>query len=120
MALNRSRLGSNHFPFVPFRVTLGTFTEQTEALVDTGFDGDLVLPTGSIPASVAPGGELLWALADAPEVLAPAYLGNVQLDTLGSFPVVITVLGNEPIVGRGLTDRFRLTLDHGALIVVEL
>jgi hypothetical protein len=38
---------------------------------------------------------------------------------VGSVDVLVTVLGDEPIVGRGVTDRFRLVLDHGERVIVE-
>jgi hypothetical protein len=31
---------------------------------------------------------------------------------------VISVLGDEPLVGRGVTDRFAVTLDHGRRVIV--
>jgi hypothetical protein len=36
-----------------------------------------------------------------------------------SFPVVISFLGEEALIGRAVTDRFRLTLDHGQRVIVE-
>jgi hypothetical protein len=38
---------------------------------------------------------------------------------LGPFPVVVTSLGDEPLIGRRLTDRFRVIEDHGARVIVE-
>ena len=120
MAVNPPRLVSSHFPYLAIQFSVGLSTRQADALVDTGFDGDLVLPPGSIPGNLAPASHLLWALADDSEVLAPAYLGTVRLGDLGTYAVVITVLGDEAIIGRSLTNRFRLTFDHGSQIIVEL
>ena len=64
MAVGRPQLISSRFPYLPVQVTVGAFILQMEALVDTGFDGDLILPQGSIPVNVAPAGSLPWTLAD--------------------------------------------------------
>jgi hypothetical protein len=37
----------------------------------------------------------------------------------GVYPVMISLLGEEAIVGRRLTDSFRLILDHGMRVIVE-
>jgi hypothetical protein len=47
------------------------------------------------------------------------YFGTVQVNDVGSLDALITALGDEPIVGRGVTDRFRLILDHGTQVIVE-
>jgi hypothetical protein len=37
---------SAHFPYIPVTVFLNKRTETVEALLDTGFDGDLIIPEG--------------------------------------------------------------------------
>jgi predicted aspartyl protease len=89
-----------------------------EALVDTGFDGDVVLPAGTVTA--APDFETTWRLADGSRVRSSTYVAEVELRRLsGSYPVMASVLGDEFFVGRGLTDRFLLVLDHGRQLTVE-
>lgn len=115
------------FPFLPLRLAFKTPAQSIdlaiEALVDTGFDGDVIVPASLID-QLAPGAEpdayVTWQRADGLEVVARAYLGTAELPSIpGSHTVLISVLGDEPIAGRGLTDRFRLTLDHGERIVLE-
>jgi predicted aspartyl protease len=113
------RVVSAHFPYLPIRLAIRGQTIALEAFLDTGFDGDIVIPPGLVPSGAAPDHYLLWILADGSPVQAPAYLGAVQVGPLGAFPVAVTVLGGEPIVGRRLTDRFRVILDHGRQLVVE-
>lgn len=100
---------SSHFPFLPITLMVRNQTETVEALLDTGFDGDVVLPYGLVITSTPPDGFLLWTLGDGSEVQAPAYLATVMVGSFGPFDAVISVLGDEPIVGRSLTDRFAIT-----------
>jgi len=37
---------SAHFPYIPVTVVLNKRIETVEALLDTGFDGDLIIPEG--------------------------------------------------------------------------
>jgi hypothetical protein len=51
---------------------------------------------------------------------APVYAAAVSFPGLdGVFPVVVSVLGDEAIVGRTLTDRFLVVFDHGRQVRVE-
>jgi predicted aspartyl protease len=109
---------SERFPYLPIRLSVDQQVIDVEALVDTGFNGDLVMPLDLI-GGVTPSSHLYWALADGSPVRAPVYRGAVQLGSLGTFPILVTALGDEPIIGRGLTDRFRVILDHGRRLIVE-
>ncbi len=116
------RLVSSRFPFIPIRVTVvgSTVVADVEALIDTGFDGDVVLPEIWLDALGPPDKELKWRIADGSEVLTASYAANVQLVGIdGSYPAVLSVLGTEVIVGRGVTDRFLVSLDHGQSVIVE-
>ena len=111
----------DHVPYVPVRLRLnGQPTDLViEALVDTGFDGDVIVPASYVVGAEARG-ESTWTLADGSEVLASHYIGNVQLGNLvGSHLVSVTGLGEEALLGRSLMDRFLLTLDHGRSILIE-
>src|SRR3712207_4404551 len=110
---------STHFPYLPLTITVRNRTESLEALLDTGFDGYIVLPHGLMTNGTPPDGYLQWMLADGSTVQAPAYLGTVHLGSFGPFDAVITILGDEPIVGRSLTNHFGITLDHGHRVIVE-
>ncbi len=110
---------SSHFTYSPIRLTVRGRTVAIEAFLDTGFDGDIVIPPGVIADEGAPDKYFSWFLADGSRVRAPAYLGTVEVGSLGTFGVAVTVLGDEPIVRRRVTDRFRVTLDHGRRLVIE-
>jgi hypothetical protein len=75
----------------------------------TFFNGDLGLPDTRFE----------WELADGSTIDAPVYFGSVEIIGLPAVRAAITVLGNEYILGRGVLDRYKLTLDHGQQVVVD-
>ncbi len=113
------RVVSARFPYLPIRLTIRGQPIALEAFLDTGFDGDIVIPPGLLAIDAAPDNHLLWILADGSPVHAPAYLATVEMGPLGTYPVAVTILGDETIIGRRLTDRFRVILDHGREVIVE-
>jgi len=112
------RLESPHFPYLPLRLEVRNRAHAVEALIDTGFDGDLALPP-SLLANGEPDDYHRWTLADGSHVYAPYFFGMVHVGDVGSVEAIITALGDEPLIGRGITDRFRLILDHGERVIVE-
>lgn len=112
------RIESSHFPYLPLRLEVQNRTHEVEALIDTGFDGDVTVPP-NVLANGHPDDYHRWTLADGSHVYAPYYLGTVQVGDLGAVEAVITGLGDEPLVGRGITDRYQITLDHGQRVIVE-
>lgn len=113
------RLISSRFPFLPLTLTVGNRRGTFEALLDTGFNGDVSIPPGIIADDQLPSGYLGWTLADGSRVETPAYRGVVQVGGFRPFGVTVIVLGDEVIVGRGITDRFTVILDHGTRLIVE-
>ena len=73
---------------------------MVDALLDTGFDGDVALPQ-QLVAEALPDGYLPWVLADGSNVLAPAYEGTVQIGSTAPLAAVMIALGEEPLVGPG-------------------
>lgn len=128
MAMNK-RIISSHFPYFPLHLKLKLSKNQEietdiEALIDTGFSGDIALPLDWIKNGHLPDGYATWTMADGSSTMTAIYIGSVRLIDLEKdkpffIPVIITVLGDEVMAGRGLTDRFKLTLDHGKKLIVE-
>jgi predicted aspartyl protease len=115
---------SAHFPYLQVHVKVGSprSIEQeldVEALIDTGFDGGLTVPSALIDPTITPDTHLPWQLADGSQVLTPAYLATVHIGQLQPVLTVLIALGDEPLLGRSVTDSFRLILDHGAQVIVE-
>ena len=112
-------LVSHRFPYIRLTVELRGTVHTVDALLDTGFDGDIVLPPDMIGAGLPPDSELRCRLADDSEVMAPLYFGAVRVLGSEDTPAIILALGNEVIVGLGVSNRFSITLDHGQRVVVE-
>jgi predicted aspartyl protease len=119
VALDGQRLVSPRFPYLPLRFRIGNHVREVEAFLDTGFDGGVAIPAYLSPTDRSADGATRWELADASEVLAPYYVATVEFSELGTLPTVVTVLGDEPLVGRMVTDKFSIMLDHGTRVIVE-
>ena len=69
-------------------------SETIEALLDTGFDGDIILPEGLLTNGKPPDSYLRFRLADqVTSVLAPAYLGRVEIADLGDAGETAAIIG---------------------------
>jgi predicted aspartyl protease len=114
---------SLHFPYIPVTITVNKRVETVEALLDTGFDGDLIIPENLMTNGKPPDSYMRFTLADqATSVLTPAYLGRVEvadLGEVGEYAAIIGVLGTEAIIGRNLARHFRITLDHGRQVIIR-
>jgi predicted aspartyl protease len=115
---------SSRFPYLPIRIQIGRQEDiqqelDLEPLVDTGFDGGVAVPSDLIDSLVTPDGHLPWYLADGTELLTPAYLASVQIAGLQPVPTVVIALGDESLLGRDVTNHFRLVFDHGHAVIVE-
>ncbi len=118
--MNRE-VSSNRFPYIPIVVTINDVSTATEALIDTGFDGFVLLPEANFPEGIS--GPLTfqeWVLADGSHSTAVYCDGEVSIGgVMSGVAAQITFLGEEALVGRGLLDLYRVTLDHGARVIVE-
>ncbi|MEX1254653.1 MAG: hypothetical protein WEE64_09960 [Dehalococcoidia bacterium] len=111
---------STVFPYLPVRIELRGHRSEALALLDTGFTGDLAIPTASVSADLGlPDARIDWQLADGSTIDAPVYLGTLEIVGLPPMPAAVTVLGDEYIMGRGVLDKFRITLDRGRRVVAE-
>ena len=117
MALDR--LESEQFPYLPLTLSVGERTLAVEALVDTGFEGDLAVPLLLITDGQPPDDYRSWALADGSVIATPMYYGTVRVGSFEAVPADIVAIGDESLVGRGVTDRYRLILDHGERVIIE-
>jgi len=73
-----------------------------------------------MPANQTPDAYVPCVLADGSELLTPVYRGVAQVGDLSSFAVAVIAIGDETLVGRGVSDRFTIILDHGKKLIVEL
>lgn len=112
-------LESDRFPYVPVTFTVGEQTYTLDALVDTGFEGDLAVPSDFVTFEDAPVGSTDWYMADGSQSRASLYAGVVRIGSMAPLPAGIIVFGVEIILGRGVIDRYRVILNRGERIVIE-
>ena len=94
-----------------------------EAIVDTGFGGDLLLPTATIRAlRLRFQGEASAILADGQETSLPRWSGSVFWHGRQRNAQILEARG-EPLLGTNLLHGSRVTLDmleNGDVIIDEL
>lgn len=112
-------LKSSHFPYLKISIKVLHRDIKIEALVDTGFDGDIAIPPELVLNGDPPAGYVRWTLASGQTILAPYFMGTIKVGNFRLISIQITVLGDEPIIGRGIIDRFKITLDHGQKVILE-
>jgi predicted aspartyl protease len=104
------RLGILQYPDYEFDV---------EALVDTGFDGGLTVRQAVIPGHVTPRGQQRCTLADGSQIDAYVYRGFVTIGALQPLATYIIVLPHQALLGRAVTNHFRLTFLYGRRVILE-
>jgi predicted aspartyl protease len=115
---------SSRSPYLDIKVRIGDYDHpdfefDIEALVDTGFDGGLAVPPALIPSTVPSVGESAWYLADGTEIKAQSYFCYVAIGHLQPIPTAVITLDGDVLLGRHVTDQFRVTFDHGRRVIVE-
>ena len=107
------------FPYLPIKVVIAKGTFKLNALLDTGYDGGVVLS----PNLVTNGKPSEWIvdcqLADDSIIQAPAYLGSVTLGSKKLDNIAVLIMGDEPMIGQQVIKHFKVTLDHGQKVIVE-
>lgn len=111
---------SSQFPYLPIHIYLGgAITYEVEALLDTGFDGAVLLPSDFLFDAVPDIEEDTYELADGSEVTVRSYPIVVEIDGFDPIEVSASPLGDEPIIGVEVIRHFSVTLDHGRRVIVE-
>ena len=95
-------LVSHRFPYLPVEVELRSANHALEAPLDSGFDGDAVLPPSYLADGEAPDWYVTCKLGDGSQVESPGYVGYVHVGGRELGPMTILVVGDEPIVGLGV------------------
>lgn len=79
----------------------------------------MALPPEMVTNGGPPDGHQRWRLADGSTVTAPYYVGSIRLGTTELPLIVVTALGDEPIMGCGILTEFTVILDHAQRLIVE-
>lgn len=110
---------SLRFPYCSIRISILKVHFELEALLDTGYDGGVILPPKLITNGEVSGWLVNCKLADNRIIEVPAYLGSVKLGGKRLKDITVLVMGDEPIIGRSLIKHFKIILDHGRKIILE-
>lgn len=77
------------------------------------------MPPGLVTNGKPPDFYLTWSLANGSYIQVPAYLGTVIIGTIKFSPVVVGIMGDEPIIGIRIISAFKVILDHGRKVIIE-
>jgi predicted aspartyl protease len=123
------KLTSRQYPFLPLSIRVRLtknkhFELDTQALIDTGFSGDIVIPSTKEIKKHEPDAYATWTMADGSEVLASMFLGTIRFpeldeDVAEMVGVTVTALGDQALIGQSILKHFTLTLDHGKYVTLE-
>ena len=108
------------YPSLPIRCDIQGVTREVDAIIDTGFDGYLVVPEALIGALPEPSRRRRYRTASGEPVIVVEYDGTVELSAQPLLVEAnIIALGDEYLIGIELLNHFRVTLDHGQRVIVE-
>jgi predicted aspartyl protease len=123
------KLTSTKYPFLPLSIRVRVTSRKhidldTQALIDTGFSGDIVVPSTGELKQYPPDALATWTMADGSEVMAPIFLGTIRFPQLDEdvavmVGVTVTILGDQALIGQSILRRYTLTLDHGKEVILE-
>jgi predicted aspartyl protease len=112
---------SHNYPFLPIRIEVRGRRYEALALLDTSFQGDVVVPTTLLGDDWGlPDARVSWVLADGGVIDTPVYSGTLEIVGFNPLVSAIVPLGRDYILGRGIIDRFEVSFDHGHTVVVKL
>ena len=98
-------------------MTLGDRDYEEDALLDTGFNGDVAVPFHVELDSSGRTTDLI--LADGSGIRVRSQLGHVQLGDLEPVAAEIVAIGNNFVIGTGILRRYEVILDHGQRVIVN-
>ena len=106
------------FPFVPVRIELQGRVFEENAILDTGFDGEIAIPK-AYAEGLEPEGSEPFAFPDGTVVEPDKFTGIVRLADMEPTTAEIVALGSEFIVGIRILIRYEVILDHGQRVIIN-
>jgi predicted aspartyl protease len=118
------RLESTRYPYIPIILQVAGLSHdvriEAEAYLDTGFEGEVLLPESLYQQLGTPESTTTLLLPSGDVVTAGTFDAEMELPGLRDrFPVTATLLGDEFLVGIRIVENYRVILDHGREVIVE-
>lgn len=107
-------MSSDRYPYLALEVKVRDINITDYFYIDTGFDGDLILP-GHFANEFGEADYISrWRLGNGSVLEAEDYVGEAKVVEVTEAALVrVSCVGDEFIVGRGIIDRLEIILDHG-------
>ena len=105
------------FPYLPVVVSLGGRPISVDALIDTGFNADMVVP-GNVDLGPS-ASEVDLTLGNNSNIRVSRVLGYVQIGDFAPVPAEILSTGSLYVIGMGILRRYEVILDHGQRVIVN-
>ena len=68
---------SDEFPYIPIRILLNGWETEAEALLGTGFSGEVIVPEDAVPDDIGPPAYFVtYRVADNRVVSSPVFYGD--------------------------------------------
>ncbi len=114
-------ISAEPYPYLPIRVEVRGVRFEGLALLDTGYTGELVIPESALEEGIGiPVEHTDIEVGDNRVVNSPTYLGSLEITGLSIIPgVVVNVIGDEYIIGRGILDLYSVTFDYGQRVIIR-
>jgi predicted aspartyl protease len=100
------------YPWIEFSLSIGTWDVADLAYPDTGFDGGLLIPTGSGREVLASPDWVPMRLADGETVQVRSWGGIVEIAGR-RFPVEVAAMGTRYLLGREVLDQMEVCFEFG-------
>ena len=112
---------SDDFPYLPIRIAVEGWEAEAEALLDTGFSGEIIVPEDVMPEDIGPPAYFVtYRVADDRIISSPVFYGDIQIPGLPPVSdVSIGVLGSRYIIGVGVMELYRIILERGTQVIIE-
>ena len=103
---------SSHYPWIEFIISIGTWTFDGAAYIDTGFEGGLLIPVSISREIVAQGDRGRLQVGDGAVVPAMSWTGVLELNG-STFTCDVSALGSRFLLGREVIDRVEVCFEFG-------
>jgi hypothetical protein len=108
----------SRFPYIEIGVRIGAEWFTGEALVDTGYDGELIIPLTLVPESSGAVSESNLVMPDGHVHEVDGWSAELLIED-HSFLVDATAFGDELIVGRDVISQMEVCFEFGRSIRIR-